>query len=75
MLTDTVCSPPSALWETPLLIPQKCIFYSTFFIVMCSVELFLDVCVLALPLFYVSRLKLAWARKAELSFIFLLGGL
>ncbi|KAK7192318.1 hypothetical protein DPSP01_004910 [Paraphaeosphaeria sporulosa] len=70
-----MCSPPSVLWEAPLLIPEKCFFYSTFFIVMCSVELVLDVCVLALPLFYVSRLKLPWPRKAELSFIFLLGGL
>ena len=57
------------------MIPTKCFFYSNFFFVMCSTELFLDVCVLALPLFYVSRLKLALARKLELSFIFLLGGL
>ncbi|KAF2442430.1 hypothetical protein P171DRAFT_433925 [Karstenula rhodostoma CBS 690.94] len=70
-----MCSPPSVLWEAPLLIPEKCFFYSSFFITVCSVELFLDICVLALPLFYVSRLKLAWTRKAELMFIFLLGGL
>ncbi|KAL1603711.1 hypothetical protein SLS60_005301 [Paraconiothyrium brasiliense] len=70
-----MCSPPSVLWLQPLLIPEKCFFYSTFFIVMCSTELLLDVCVLALPLFYVSRLKLPWTRKAELLFIFVLGGL
>ncbi|PVH92935.1 hypothetical protein DM02DRAFT_677177 [Periconia macrospinosa] len=70
-----MCSPPSIFWEQPLLIPEKCFMYSDYFISVMTIELALDVAILILPLFYISKLHLSWARRAELMFIFLLGGL
>jgi len=69
-----VCSPPSVLWLKLELIPEKCILYSTFFMIILPVELLLDAIVLAVPVFYIINLKLPWARRAELIVIFLLGG-
>lgn len=69
------CSPPSIQWTNPVEIPEKCIFYGTFFVIIMSVELGLDVLILSLPINEIIKLKLSWQKKTLLSLIFLLGGL
>ena len=70
-----MCTPISSMWLQPQLVTKKCFFYSTFFIIILSVELLLNAIMLALPILYVLNLKVSWTRRAELMVIFLLGGL
>jgi hypothetical protein len=67
------CNPPYMFWTDPL--HAKCIYYGTFYIVVTSVEIFLCVCVLLLPIREVRRLQLPGGQKMMILGIFALGGL
>ncbi|RDL35199.1 uncharacterized protein BP5553_07130 [Venustampulla echinocandica] len=69
-----MCTPTDTLWNNPLEIPEKCIYYSTYFVVIMGFELLIDLMILALPVVEIMKLKLSWEKKLMLSFVFLLGG-
>ncbi|MCJ1292806.1 hypothetical protein MMC34_004359 [Xylographa carneopallida] len=67
-----ICTPVRSFWD--FTVQGSCIFFSTFWIVICTVELVLDVAILVLPVGEISHLQLSLKKKILLSFIFLLGG-
>ncbi|KAI0193649.1 hypothetical protein EV127DRAFT_423819 [Xylaria flabelliformis] len=67
------CIPISKYWTSNILDPKYCFNLNTFFVVGGSIEVFLDVLILTLPIRAVLALKLSWRRKAIISGIFLLG--
>lgn len=71
-----LCTPVKGIWENPAASTRKCIYYSTYFVVINTVEIVLDLLILALPINEILKLsKMSWQKKSLLSFIFLLGGL
>lgn len=70
-----LCVPIDTLWTNILAMPEKCMYYSTFFVIMMATELALDVVLLALPISQMLKLSMAWEKKCMVSVIFLLGGL
>jgi hypothetical protein len=70
-----VCTPVNTMWADPLAMPEKCIFYSTYWMTMMVIELLLDVIVLALPIHAIAKLKLSWKKKCGIAAIFMLGAL
>jgi hypothetical protein len=69
------CTPVETIWENLPAIPEKCIFYSTFWLTIISTEILLDCAILALPIREIVSLQLSRQNKCMISFIFLLGGL
>ncbi|MCJ1382559.1 hypothetical protein MMC17_005672 [Xylographa soralifera] len=67
-----ICTPVRSFWDFS--VQGSCIFFSTFWIVICTVELVLDVAILILPIGEISHLQLSLRKKLLLSLIFLLGG-
>ncbi|KAI1740557.1 hypothetical protein F4680DRAFT_418460 [Xylaria scruposa] len=67
------CIPISKYWTSNVLDPKYCFNLNTFFVVGGSIEVFLDVLILTLPIRAVLALQLSWRRKAIISGIFLLG--
>ncbi|KAI0809424.1 hypothetical protein GGR55DRAFT_649906 [Xylaria sp. FL0064] len=67
------CIPISKYWTSNILDPKYCFNLNTFFVVAGSIEVFLDVLILTLPIRAVLALQLSWRRKAIVSGIFLLG--
>jgi hypothetical protein len=70
-----ICTPIESFWITPQDIPEKCIFYSTFWVITMGFELVFDFIILILPIQEIFNLKLSLQNKVMLSFIFLLGSL
>lgn len=70
-----ICTPIDTLWLHPLEIPDKCIYYSTFWVVIMGVEVVLDFIILVAPIAEITKLQLSAPKKWMLAFIFLLGGL
>jgi len=69
-----MCKPVSTLWTNFIAEPEKCIWYSTFWVIIMATELLSDFMILVLPISRVIQLKLPWQKKCFLSLIFLLGG-
>ncbi|MCJ1315866.1 hypothetical protein MMC15_001186, partial [Xylographa vitiligo] len=67
-----ICIPVRSFWDFS--VQGSCIFFSTFWIVVCTFELVLDVAILILPVGEISHLQLSFKKKILLSLIFLLGG-
>ncbi|KAI0532020.1 hypothetical protein GGR58DRAFT_200133 [Xylaria digitata] len=67
------CIPISKYWTSNILDPEYCFNLNTFFVIAGSIEVFLDVLILTLPIRAVLALQLSWRRKAIISGIFLLG--
>ncbi|KAI0556051.1 hypothetical protein F4679DRAFT_578174 [Xylaria curta] len=67
------CIPVSKYWTSNVLDPKYCFNLNTFFVVGGSIEVFLDVLILTLPIRAVLALQLSWRRKTIISGIFLLG--
>ena len=67
------CTPVAAIWDPA--IAGNCITYTLFYVIILSIEIVLDACILLLPLREVHRLQMAPRKKILVSLIFLLGGL
>ncbi|MCJ1397976.1 hypothetical protein MMC11_001172 [Xylographa trunciseda] len=67
-----ICLPVQSFWD--FTVQGTCIFFSTFWIIICTVELVIDVAILILPIGEISHLQLSLKKKMLLSLIFLLGG-
>ncbi|KAK5630271.1 hypothetical protein RRF57_005987 [Xylaria bambusicola] len=67
------CIPISRYWTSNILDPRHCFNLNTFFVIAGSIEVFLDVLILTLPIRAVLALHLSWRRKGIISGIFLLG--
>ncbi|KAI0874625.1 hypothetical protein GGS24DRAFT_489834 [Hypoxylon argillaceum] len=72
--TLTNCMPLKWSWLNSLADPKYCFNYNIFWMAAGSVEILLDVIILALPISVLARLRLSWRRKLTISGIFLLGG-
>ena len=79
MLLATIfqCHPIKAAWNQLLIIEGKghCIPAGTYIFGYELTNVFIDVCILCLPINMIRRLQLPLRRKISVSSIFLLGGL
>ena len=67
------CSPIGKAWLLEL--PGHCIDPLSYILGLHSMDLFLDIVILALPVSAVWRLQMSLAKKVSVAGIFLLGGL
>ncbi|KAF2264109.1 hypothetical protein CC78DRAFT_255531 [Lojkania enalia] len=66
------CNPISSWWKSPT---PTCIHYGTFWVIIATFEVFIQFCMMILPVNEVRKLQLTTARKVSVSAIFMLGGL
>lgn len=68
-----VCMPIKRAWA--ITTPGHCIRFGTFWILIVTGELCIDVTILVLPIREVIKLKISWKQKILISMMFLLGGM
>jgi hypothetical protein len=64
------CTPPSSYWESET---PSCIHYGIFWTFIMTFEVFVEFCLMTLPVVEVRKLHLSTDRKISVSAIFLLG--
>jgi hypothetical protein len=67
------CIPIHSFWYFELRSSAKCINSQAYFVSTASINIFIDIIMLALPLFMIRRLQMAFAHKLAVASIFLLG--
>ena len=67
-----MCWPVAHVWNP--LVEGRCVWYSTFWIVLMVFEVVIDVILFVLPIQEVMKMQLSLAKKTMLVFVFAIGG-